>query len=99
MYIPSTEVWAAVGTIIGAAVIFAFSTQRSLGKMLTRKEHEKICDKANAQITQALEKIDEALGEHIKDTRAHRERVANSLHTIGLQVKVIETKMRIAENE
>ena len=99
MYIPSTEVWAAVGAMIGAAVIFAFTTQRSLGKMLTRKEHEKICDVKNQRIEQALTKIDETLNEHIKDTREHRDRVSNSLHTIGLQVAVIETKMRITENE
>lgn len=99
MFIPSPEIWAAVGTMIGAAVIFAFTTQRSLGKMLTRKEHKEICDEKNQRIEETLTKIDETLGEHIRETREHRDRVANSLHTIGIKVAVIETKMRIPENE
>lgn len=85
----------AAGALVSASAAYAFYTQRSLGKMLTRREHGKICDVKNARIDVSLKKIEDVLDQHILDTREHRERVNNSLHSIALKVAVIETKVEM----
>lgn len=97
MFIPSTDVWAAVGTIITAAIIFAFATSRSLGKMLTRKEHQSICDSKNQEITRTLDRIEGNLSKHMEETREHRDRMNNTMHAMQLRLAVLTHDQEIPD--
>jgi hypothetical protein len=78
--IPDSTLWSAAAAVIG----WALAVERRIFGRPTRKE-----------IKEDLNEIKAHLAKQDEDARTHRERVANSLHSIGLKVAVLQTRANI----
>lgn len=96
MNIPDPEFWGAVGTFATACVSFAFYVER---KFLPKDEHVRICTERNETTGEKLEAIHKELSEQRKDARNFQNDIRNAVHSMGLTVAVIQTKLRIREEK
>lgn len=99
LQVPNGSILAAVGAAITASVAWVMRVERKFGTALTRKEHSDICEQRQEAMKEDLARIDkrfDELTEMIREdqgyAREHRERMANAVHAIGLQVAVLRTQ-------
>lgn len=86
--LPDGTIW----TAIGAAIAWVVRVERWKGKMLSRTEHKEICEDHQTELKSKLDTILKRLDRQDEESREHRERVSNSLHSIGLKVAVLQTQ-------
>lgn len=97
MNIPISDILAAIGAMIGAVVMFAFTVVWTSRNYLTRREHEKLCDQKHKENINRMDRIVETLKEDRKETRDHRQQVSDAINTISGKVIAIETQLRLTK--
>ncbi len=98
--IPPESVWAAVGGGLVLLLTCLWYLERrqhrqelALSRMLTREEHDKICEKNQQAISSDLTVIKTMLTEQDRKALEHREKVEDSLGTIKTDVAVLQSRM------
>jgi hypothetical protein len=76
--ITDTTIWAALGAVFG----WALAVERRIFNRVTRRE-----------LKESLDEIKAHLSCQDKEAAEHRDRVSRQLHTIGIKVAVIQTRM------
>lgn len=69
--------------------------ERRLGRMMTRAEHEHICERANRALEGRLDKIDQHLAKQDETSERHREKMREGLHGIAIDVTALQVKAGI----
>jgi Flp pilus assembly protein TadB len=108
MDIPDGEFWAGIGTIIAAAVAYAFWAAMNY---MTRAEHARLCTERNEGVQRQLTSIEEMVREHRtemrgyrrqdeedreqdqKEQREYQRRMADSAQATSFRVVAIETTL------
>lgn len=91
MEIPSF-LWMPIVVVIVGLLGWLLRLEYRLGRGLTREEHERICGAKHNEVKEQLAEIKELLTVSAKDDREYRERVSNALHTMQLQVAVLNER-------
>lgn len=62
---------------------------RRMFTVMTRVEHEAVCEKRNAAMASTLSKIEEQMKEDRVESREYREHVQDQMHNLATQVAVL----------
>lgn len=98
--IPPESAWAAIGSGLVLLLCWIFRSERrasrhelSASQMLTRKEHDEICDKNQEAIASDLTVIKDMLSAQNQSASEHRSKVEETLGTIKTDVAVLQSRM------
>lgn len=86
--IPASTLWAAAA----AAIAWVFRIERWRGRMLTRAEHEAICQQRQKEIAERLSAIQRTLESQDDRSSAHRASVSRQLTGISVKIAVLQTR-------
>lgn len=92
MVIPDDALWSALGAF-GAVVSWLLTVERRLSNRLTRSEHTKICDKANAELSHKLDKITSMLEKSNEASLLHRQLMGDSVAEIRTNIAVLQERL------
>jgi hypothetical protein len=87
--VPDGTVW----TVAGAAVAWFVRTERKMARMLSRHEHEAICDKRQKDLTEKLASIQHTLECQDERSSSHRASISSKLTNIAVKIAVLQTRM------
>ena len=91
--IPAGVVWTVVGMIALASLGWAFRHERRIGAMLTREDHDQICQQRQVEVQNSLTKIISKLDEQDRNALEHREKVETRLNKLSTDVAVVKTRI------
>lgn len=77
---------------LSAAGLWVLRTERKMARMLSRSEHEAICDKRQADLAKALAGIQHTLECQDQRSSTHRANVSRQLTGIAVKIAVLQTR-------
>jgi hypothetical protein len=83
-------------TVVGAVIVWLIRLERRFGHMLTRKEHEVICQRNQGGIAAKLNIITEALQRQDSSTDRYRDKVLGELRELAIDVAVVQSQMGLS---
>lgn len=78
-----------VGTVIFTGI---FGAGRRNADILTRREHESICERREAETREALDRIEGKIDANEQHARRTREELRDALHAVKLDVAVLKDR-------
>lgn len=88
----SVEQWVALGGLALTVIGWFIRLERRLGAVMTRDEHEKICDRRQDELREILDEIRSTVHGFAEESKRHRERVNERLGDIRTQIAVLRER-------
>jgi hypothetical protein len=86
--VPDGTAWAA----LAASFAWMWRTERKMARMLSRSEHESICDKRQEDLAKKLGAIQHTLECQDERSSTHRASISRQLTSIAVKIAVLQTR-------
>jgi hypothetical protein len=80
-------------TIIGAVIRFGISNERRFGLMLTRSEHEAICEKRDTRVAEHLARIEEKIDNNERRSSDTRHVIRDTVQALTMKVELLRQQV------
>lgn len=82
----------AILTAACTGLAWVIRTERKMARMLSRTEHENICDRRQKDLTRQLASIQKTLQDQDDRSSTHRSAISAKLTAISVKIAVLQTR-------